>query len=501
VRTPVGVFKEPESYDLTVRYTGRDGNAPASSGSALTSVDDGTTVHRKWNGSGDAGRTVVLRLPRRQYRLTASIVTGDGATGSITLLARAAPLLLDRPTTVEMDARTGQPVSVTVPDASTSQVHAHVAVTGHTVNGRSFDRMFLGRIGPDVAVDGFRTEVGGQWAKLDANNVEDLYVLMYPVRGRVPAGYQRTVAHRDLARVQVDTAATGTGTVGVRRVRSAVLDNISGTSGPFLNIRVPSVRTEFYNTEAQVAFTADSVELFDGGGNQWTTGTTYTTYRRGKEYRELYNRGVFGPAGATAPDPNGGGVTRSGDVVLPGVGPFTDGAGRPGTGDPATVTTTLWRDGTELASEDGFEFHVPAAEAAYRLRVEAARAAPFELSTGVRTEWTFRSGHVDADTYLPLWTVLVAPPLDRHNTAPAGRTVAVPVRFVPQPGSGTGTLRSRTVEVSFDDGGTWHPVRLTGDVAPVAHPAGAGFVSVRATAADDRGNTVHHTVIRAYRFG
>jgi hypothetical protein len=35
----------------------------------------------------------------------------------------------------------------------------------------------------------------------------------------------------------------------------------------------------------------------------------------------------------------------------------------------------------------------------------------------------------------------------------------------------------------------------------VRHPAGSGYVSLRATASDTNGNTVTQTIVHAYRYG
>ncbi len=72
------------------------------------------------------------------------------------------------------------------------------------------------------------------------------------------------------------------------------------------------------------------------------------------------------------------------------------------------------------------------------------------------------------------------------------------------PDSAAGPTRTLTVEVSYDDGAHWFAATVTcqGDeaVARWAPPAGHGFISLRATAADAAGNTVEETLIRAYRF-
>ncbi|MEV4757671.1 hypothetical protein AB0J86_21515 [Micromonospora sp. NPDC049559] len=62
-------------------------------------------------------------------------------------------------------------------------------------------------------------------------------------------------------------------------------------------------------------------------------------------------------------------------------------------------------------------------------------------------------------------------------------------------------MRELAVEASYDDGATWNRVPVRDGAARVRHPAGAGFVSLRATAADGAGNTVRQTVVRAYRYG
>jgi hypothetical protein len=58
--------------------------------------------------------------------------------------------------------------------------------------------------------------------------------------------------------------------------------------------------------------------------------------------------------------------------------------------------------------------------------------------------------------------------------------------------------------VSFDDGASWTKafvIRLgNGGLAFAKCPSGHGYVSLQASAADSKGNTVDETIIRAYRF-
>jgi hypothetical protein len=121
----------------------------------------------------------------------------------------------------------------------------------------------------------------------------------------------------------------------------------------------------------------------------------------------------------------------------------------------------------------------------------------------VSGEWTFRSGTVPGEdpVNLALSALRFAPPLDDHNTAPAGRVWLMPLEVQQQPGSAAGKVRTLTVDVSVDDGATWHavPVLRVGQRALFAvHNPASGFVSLRASSTDAAGNTVKQTVIRAY---
>jgi len=119
--------------------------------------------------------------------------------------------------------------------------------------------------------------------------------------------------------------------------------------------------------------------------------------------------------------------------------------------------------------------------------------------------WTFRSGTAPGHSArpLPLSAVRFLPPLDERNAAPAGRPFLVPLQVQRQPGSDAGRVARLTVEVSYDDGATWQRAQVLRfgqhGLALLNHPAAAGFVSLRASAADSAGNMVEQTVLRAYR--
>ncbi len=188
-------------------------------------------------------------------------------------------------------------------------------------------------------------------------------------------------------------------------------------------------------------------------------------------------------------------ATRTGDTISVDAALYADGAGRL---DPmeGTGSTTLWRNGIRVGSSatpGSGDFRVTGADARYTMKIESQRGEPHRLSTRTTVDWTFRSAHVAGSRPLPLPLVRFSPPLDTHNSAPAGSTLPIPL-------SVTGPARVNRIEVSFDDGATWTRAVVWATTLIVRHPPGTGFVSLRATASDNDGNTVDQTIIRAYRY-
>lgn len=189
------------------------------------------------------------------------------------------------------------------------------------------------------------------------------------------------------------------------------------------------------------------------------------------------------------------------DVLLP---LFSDSANHTGMPRPEEYsfadkgTTSLYADGKLLAQTDKpgeGVFEAPAGEAAYKLAAEVRRDNPaWPLSTRIAAEWTFRSKTTSEPESLPLLAVRLDPKVDLLGYAPAGKRFSIPVRV---PG---GELK--TVEASYDDGATWQQAAVrkagSGWTATITHPA-SGFVSVRSTAMDAKGNGVTQTTVRAYR--
>jgi hypothetical protein len=166
----------------------------------------------------------------------------------------------------------------------------------------------------------------------------------------------------------------------------------------------------------------------------------------------------------------------------------------------------LYRDGAlvgDSAQPARGAFLVPAESGDYRLEAFLACNTTYCAASNptAYSSWTFRSAHTDGVAALPLIAVRYLPALDEFNRAAAGVPFAFPVEVETETGKTKTSTTSLTVEASYDDGGTWQAVRLrrvgNGWQAIVDNPD-SGYVSLRATARDAKGNAVTQTVLRAY---
>ncbi|WP_165985083.1 hypothetical protein [Streptomyces sp. YIM 98790] len=184
--------------------------------------------------------------------------------------------------------------------------------------------------------------------------------------------------------------------------------------------------------------------------------------------------------------------------------PFTDATGRDGHGGSATWSYRLTADGTTIGEGSGLGLYDSAAHAVPSPASDMAldhtvtrRSPQARLSTTVRREWTYRGSTTGA---LPLLDVdFWVSGLNSRNTS-AGSPVRISANARSRSDHAQETLTG--LEFSTDDGATWRPLEVpgTGKKATVelAVPADAAFVSLRATAEDDNGGTVRHTVVRAF---
>jgi hypothetical protein len=150
-------------------------------------------------------------------------------------------------------------------------------------------------------------------------------------------------------------------------------------------------------------------------------------------------------------------------------------------------------------------FTLPAADARYRLVLDAARKLPgWLLSPHVHAEWTFRSGATSPTRRGPLdlLSAHLDLPLDLHDRAIGSRPLHGTVLVDHQVGSAQIQIRSLQVEVSYGHGWQSANVRTRGHgrfAVTIPKPThAASYASLRITARDQTGNTMTETLDRAY---
>ncbi|MCX4572067.1 S8 family serine peptidase [Streptomyces sp. NBC_01571] len=147
---------------------------------------------------------------------------------------------------------------------------------------------------------------------------------------------------------------------------------------------------------------------------------------------------------------------------------------------------------------------VPTDSLPYRIVVEGKRDLPGRpYSTRTRTEWGFTSGTTDYRVLSPLPLIQLDYAVAADLSGRAGRRSSVTVTPSHFKGAtGAAPVRTVSLEVSYDDGATWHrttPRHSGADwKASIDAPSRARFASLRTTARDAGGNSVSQTVIRAF---
>ncbi|MFE0138679.1 S8 family serine peptidase, partial [Streptomyces sp. NPDC059037] len=504
VRTAAAVEREVESYELTLKHIGRDGQAPKYYDSDLEGVS-GLATDKSFNPFDTSG-TVKLRVPKGGYLLNTSMFAdpADFTKGADWI---AQPKLsVTKDTTVTLDARTTKPVEITVPSADAKSYFASPDYTVDTARGSysfgwwldAYTDFRSAHLGPQVTDGSLHQQWDGHWVKGD--DAEYDIVLGGKVK-QVATGYTKHFKASELATVKANLGASAKGKKGA----FSALGSLPGSSGGS-SIGIPQVlpgtRTLYLSTvddvkwgmnfEQQAGTDPDGWPIIDAvyslGAAQKFTG--------GKSYEKTFNTAVFGPR-------IGGefGVTREGNEIGGYLPLFADGRTHAGSSLYSSVKTTLYKGSTKIGENEdplvgGATFKVPAAEAEYRLSTSVKRSVKVAAaSTRIDASWTFRSKKAD-NAKLPVSTARFAPAVDLSSKAKAGETQSVPVTV--QGAAAGSNLKSLAVYVSYDYGQTWEKTTVSGGKIKVKNPAAGKGISFHAKIADKKGNKSTLSIYNAY---
>ncbi|MDX3246975.1 S8 family peptidase [Streptomyces sp. ME18-1-4] len=500
VETTAAVEREVETYEVTVRHLGTDGE-PATNVAwpGLYELSGLGVAGENYARSPSKG-SYTVRVPKGDYYLDAMIYGSDGGLNQIT----APHFEVTKDTTVTLDARTAKPIDITAPDPAAERQAADVYTELNTPDfgfstgmaGTDFSTIRTAQLGPDFAAEG--TLFQG-FDAFDVNGTKE-YRLSYGGRTtRLATGFERHPKPADLVKIDARLGATVPGKQGMLTARPIIQDAFGSIFSPGVMRPLPVATTTYATTEVSADWSTALEQYDDTGSNpELSHGSGLQHYEAGQSYRRDLGVGVFGPALETRESE---GVTRNGDRITGCLSLLRDGTGNWSSGNDDAVSATLYRNGVEIASSPNLlgcweGVTVPADSGDFKLTAKASRGGPAGAPTEVEATWTFASAHTTAEQALPISVVRFTPHLDGDSTVPAGAVTRVPVTVV---GAAAGAnLKSLTVEVSYD-GTTWKktPVGKLGFF--VRNPAAGKSVSLRATAVDKQGNTLTQTIHNAFR--
>ncbi|MFE0627553.1 S8 family serine peptidase [Streptomyces sp. NPDC058864] len=226
-----------------------------------------------------------------------------------------------------------------------------------------------------------------------------------------------------------------------------------------------------------------------------------TSYRPGSLQRERWLGPVLRPRMSDSDSQVRDDTSLS--LVVPG---WSD-SGAPHTGSAGAETMTthvsLLQGGTTLLTTDSpyvNAFDLPAESLPYRLVVDTAGdPALSPYSSRTRTEWDFVSGKAQSGT-VPLVQLDYGTELDAAGRAHRSGDVSITPSVLGT--SAKDAVSSVRLEVSYDDGASWHRQDLKERQGAwrttLRAPSAAAFVSLRTSATARNGGSVSQTVIRAF---
>ncbi|WP_239117018.1 S8 family serine peptidase [Planotetraspora phitsanulokensis] len=324
---------------------------------------------------------------------------------------------------------------------------------------------------------------------------EYLYDFVRTWRGAVPKDVTYKPKQDDLARVEVDFRNDPADEVD--EYRYDLSPGLSAKVGATMLSRAQGHRTDWVTADARWMSEAEVPrESIQYGGS--------VSYRAGSTAHEEW----FGPIQRPRINDAVGLPRRTGDAVqveVPGWG--DSGANHAGLAVPGQLAQSLalyQGDTLVTQTEGGFLYaDVPPGRRPYTLVATTERdAAVYPLSLRTTTRWRFTSATADPEraAQLPLIQLDYGVDTDAGGSADRSARLTLTPSHLPG-GPDSGRIRSAGLDVSYDDGATWHRQRLDrtrdGWVTRLHAPADAEHLTLRATAEDTYGNSVEQTVVRA----
>ncbi|MEV7319106.1 S8 family peptidase [Streptomyces sp. NPDC093970] len=504
VRTAAAVQREVQSYSVTVKHIGRDGNPTGVYSTDLvgyTGLGQDSDLAVPADNSG----TATIRVPKGTYLLDALIAKDfNTLEGGVDWLVQP-KVSVTKDLTLTVDARTTKAADITVPDAQAKPGFAAVdymydpAGAGFGVGAESFDDIRIAPLGGEVA-SGLTQTWSGQFTKGDD---EEYDVATSAQVKKVQGDKVRHFKAGEFATVENSLGAAASGKTGSLGAWGIVGDDASAMT-VYTEQKLPSTRTVHVSTVDGALWGFDFAQISGHDTQGLPIADAFYSvdpqkYQAGRSYRNTFNRAIFGPHLSSEY-----GLYRDGNQILGVVPLFSDSAKHAGSSDFLSVNTTLYRNGTKVGSNkdplfgDGV-FAVPSADAEYKLTTSVIRSVKVAAaSTRIDASWTFRSKRPAAGSLakLPASTVHFGANTGSDSRVEAGSKVTFPVTVE---GAAAGrNLKSLSVYVSYDYGKTWKKLTVSHGKITVRNPAKGKAVSFHAKIADKKGNKSTISIYNAY---
>ncbi|MFI9807865.1 S8 family peptidase [Streptomyces sp. NPDC052301] len=504
VRTAAAVQREVESYDVTLKFIGRDGKPAPYYNADLTGVAG--LAHGIDLTPYDKSGTVKVRAPKGTYILNSAVFADPENAAKGTDWIAQPKLTVAKKQTITIDARKAKPVDITVPATGVKSRFASPEFDVTAGDGQygygwfldSYKGFRTAHLGPQLPAGQLTQQWDGHWTK---GASEEYGVTSGGPVKQLATGYTKHYKAGELATVKARLGASARGKTGTVSA-FGWLPGSSGASAVSIPQKLPGTRTLHLSATGGATWELDFQQ--SGGTDQDGFPVTEAGYalgqfafKGGRTYTETVNTAVFGPhLGKDL------GLYRSGNEIFGSLPLFADSAQHVGYSDYTSVTTTLYRNGTKVGSNDDplvgdKTFKVPAGDAGYKLTTSVKRSAKVaQASSRVDATWTFRSKKPASDfAQLPASVLHYGAATGLDSRVEAGRTVTFPVTVE---GSAAGSnLKSLSVYVSYD-GKTFKKVTVHGGKITVKNPGKGKSVSFRSKITDRKGNTSEITIYDAY---
>ncbi|WP_431946929.1 S8 family peptidase [Actinacidiphila sp. bgisy167] len=501
VGTALAVERESEKYTVTVKALDRMGKpAPAPAWDAqlqsLTGPSRGSNIAL-------AGDTHSVRVPKGRYFLNSMVrVDPEGSYDKGGDWFNQPNLVVDKDTTVTVDARTAKALDITVPDRSAQPVLGYFSAgiempdgfgTRYGVFTNSLAQYRTGHLGPKAAAGDLLTQQLMTTFSTGTGGHDEYHLVYQPTGDRYLTGFTHHAKAREFAEVTTKLGAPAKGKFGfVTPVTEGgaglgTVHALPYTGTLHLFSGNPSWQLGFMQTDANDSYESSYDAL-------------PRTFKPGRSYEHVFNVGVFGP---DLPEDAGlVGFIRADEAIDGRLPLFSDSEGNTSDNNAPveSARTSLYRNG-ELVSTSIYPmdvFYIAENERAdYRVTVSVNRGAVADVSTSMTASWTFSSEFAPGITKLPTSVVRFTPVLSLDSTGKAGAKVWVPVTV--RGTAAGGNLKSLSVWASYDQGAHWQKLSVRDGRVRVTNPKAGGSVSFKAQAVDKQGNTVDETIVDAYR--